>query len=193
MDFLEKIPLPAKATFNQGLSSVGNAAMRALFGEPVADGAYRADGDCTQVDNPALLKLLETRSVGPFRVTGIKPALDALQPIFARVETEVPDLYAILGSAGMLCARFTKIRQHDGSLKIGPGVSNHSWGSAVDVELSKKLDKQGDGFTQRGLLVLSAYFNAARWYWGAGFPTEDSMHFEASAELLADWRKSGLI
>jgi hypothetical protein len=41
--------------------------------------------------------------------------------------------------------------------------------------------------------VLSTYFNAAGWFWGASFPLEDSMHFETSTQLLAKWRKDGLI
>ncbi|MCT4839885.1 M15 family metallopeptidase [Pseudomonas aeruginosa] len=45
----------------------------------------------------------------------------------------------------------------------------------------------------RGLLILANYFNAAGWYWGAAFPTEDGMHFEVSRGLLAQWKKDGLI
>jgi hypothetical protein len=91
----------------------------------------------------------------------------------------------------MLCSRFTKIKQKDGSLKIGPGVSNHSWGAALDINLGGNLDAQGNDRTQRGLLILSTYFNAAGWYWGAAFPVEDAMHFEASTSLLARWRAGG--
>jgi len=108
-----------------------------------------------------------------------------------RVKQEVPELYGILASSGMLCARFTKIRQPDGSMKIGPGVSNHSWGAALDINLGGKLDPQGNNKTQRGLLILSTYFNAAGWYWGAAFPVEDAMHFEASRSLLARWKAAG--
>nr|AVE20891.1 (acyl-carrier-protein) S-malonyltransferase [Pseudomonas aeruginosa] len=54
-------------------------------------------------------------------------------------------------------------------------------------------EKQGDNKVQRGLLILANYFNAAGWYWGAAFPTEDGMHFEVSRGLLAQWKKDGLI
>lgn len=137
--------------------------------------------------------LLATRNVGPFKATGLRPALRSLQEVLARVQLEVPDLYALLKSSGMLCSRFTKIRQPDGSMRIGPGISNHSWGAAIDINLGGHLDAQGNGKTQRGLLILSTYFNAAGWYWGAAFPVEDAMHFEASRSLLARWKQAGEI
>jgi len=193
MDYLEKIPVPPKNTFNVGLTSAKNVDMLGYFGHPVLGGKYRADGNCTEPTNMKFKSLVQTRNVGPFKARGIKPALDALEPIFGRVKSELPDLFSILQQDGMLCPRFTKIRQKDGTIKIGPGISNHSWGTAIDIKLAGKLDKQGDDFTQRGLLVLSTYFNSAGWYWGAAFPTEDSMHFEASRSLLAKWRQAGLI
>lgn len=193
MDYLELLPIPPKNTFNVGLTSPSNSYMLGLFGHPIVGGAYRTDGKCKPPDEPAFKSRLVARNFGPFTETGIGPAVDSLQSILNRVKTEVPDLYALLGTAGMLCARFTKIRQPDGSIKIGPGVSNHSWGTTIDIKLKGVLDKQGNGLTQRGLLILSTYFNAAEWYWGAAFPTEDAMHFEASKSLLARWKKAGLI
>lgn len=193
MNYLEKIPVPPINTFNVGLTPARNADMLGYFGHPVSNSAYHPEGKCTDVNNDAFKIRLATRNVGPFRVTGLIPALVSLTDVFTRVKSEVPDLYAILQTAGMLCARFTKIRQPNGSLRIGPGVSNHSWGTAIDVKLAGVLDTQGDNKTQRGLLVLSSYFNAAGWYWGAAFPTEDAMHFEVSRSLLAKWKQAGLI
>jgi len=191
MDFLELTSVPPKNTFNLGLTSPSNSYMIELFGNPVKDAAYSQDGKCTPPNNPDFTPLLVTRNVGPFKVTGLRPAIQSLQDIFMRVKQEVPELYGILASSGMLCARFTKIRQPDGSMKIGPGVSNHSWGAALDINLGGKLDPQGNNKTQRGLLILSTYFNAAGWYWGAAFPVEDAMHFEASRSLLARWKAAG--
>jgi len=37
------------------------------------------------------------------------------------------------------------------------------------------------------LAALIPYFNREKWYSGADFPTEDSMHFEVSKELLGMW------
>jgi hypothetical protein len=193
MDYLELIPMPPKSTLNLGLTSPGNNYLLELFGHPVLGGKYRADGKCTTPDNGELNALLVTKSVGPFRVTGLKPAVESLEDIFTRVRIEVPGLYAILGTSGMLCSRFTKIKQSDGSFKIGPKVSNHSWGAALDINLGGKLDTPGNNKTQRGLLILSTYFNSAGWYWGGAFPTEDAMHFEASKSLLSKWHKAGQI
>ncbi len=193
MDFLEKIPVPPKTTFNVGLTSASNAVMVDLFGHPVKNAKYRPDGKCTDINNATFKRLVDTRNVGPFRLTGIKPALDAITDIFARVKTEMPDLHTILQTDGMLCARFTKIKQRDGTIKIWPGVSNHTWGTAVDIKLAGHSDTQGDNLTMRGLLILSTFFNSAGWYWGAAFPTEDAMHFEVSRSLLSKWRKDGLI
>lgn len=193
MAFLELIPVPPRGTFNLGLTAAGNAHMLTHFGHSVAGGAYRPDGQCSPVTNQAFRAQLVTRSVGPFKVTGLRPAVDSLREVLDRVEKEMPALHAIIGTAGMLCPRFTKIRQPGGGLKIGPGISNHSWGTAVDLTLGGKLDQQGNRLTQRGLLILSAYFNAAGWFWGAGFGTEDAMHFEASKGLLARWRQAGLV
>ena len=191
MDYLELVPVPPRKTFNLGLTSPGNAHMLGLFGHSVEGGAYAPDGQCMPATRADFAKLLTTRSVGPFKVTGLIPAVQSLEDVLSRVAAELPDLFAIMGTAGMHCSRYTKIIQDDGSLKIGPGLSNHSWGTAVDIKLQGKLDKQGNDLVQRGLLMLSAYFNAAGWYWGAAFPTEDGMHFEASKSLLARWKASG--
>lgn len=193
MDFLELIPVPPRSTFNLGLSSPKNADMLELFGHPVVGAKYRSDGECTPADSSAFLARLVTESVGPFRATGLKPALASLREVLTRVRNEVPELYALLGTAGMHCARFTKIRKPGGGIRIGPNVSNHTWGTAIDIKLDGELDAQGNNRTQRGLLILSSYFNAAGWYWGAAFPTEDAMHFEASKSLLARWKRDGLI
>lgn len=188
MNYLELIPVPHKDTFNKGLTSPRNADMLGIFGHPVQGGLYDPKGKCTAPNNLEFKKRLETRSVGPFRVTGLKPVLSSLEEVFGRVKMEVPDLYAILQTQGMLCSRFTKIKG-----KIGPTISNHSWGTALDVQLQGALDHQGDGMIQRGLLILSTYFNSAGWYWGAAFPVEDGMHFEVSKSLLANWKKAGLV
>jgi hypothetical protein len=193
MDFLEMIAVPAPSTFNIGLAPAKNADMLNFFGHPVKGGAYRPDGKCTDPDVAAFKAKVATKNVGPFKATGLVPALESLTAILARVKNEVPELFAILKSDGMLCARFTKIRQPNGTIKIGPGISNHSWGTAIDIKLGAQSDTQGDDKVLRGLLILSTYFNSAGWYWGAAFPTEDSMHFEVSKGLLNSWKKAGTI
>lgn len=90
-----------------------------------------------------------------------------------------PNIYNALGTVGMLCCRYQR-----GSVT---SISNHSWGSAVDLTLRGILDKRGNGLVQYGLAVIAPIFNRYGWYWGAGFSTEDAMHFEASRGLLERW------
>lgn len=191
MSYVEPVPVPNRELCNVGLTVPTNAYMLELFGHVVTGGHYSADGSCTAPNAPGFVPRLVTANVGPFRVTGLAPAIGSLTGILGRVRVETPDLYVLLGSAGMQCSRYTKIRQPNGGLKIGPGLSNHSWGTAVDIKINGALDRQGDNMTQRGLLILSSYFNAAGWCWGAAYRTEDAMHFEVSRSLLARWRQSG--
>ena len=98
--------------------------------------------DCTQVTNERVLNLLvENEDVGPFRVSGLGPAVEALKRIFAEVQAQEPALFAALGTAGMLCCR--RVRTTDGS--ISPNFSNHSWGTAVDIKIDGQLDPRNDG------------------------------------------------
>jgi D-alanyl-D-alanine carboxypeptidase len=183
-NYLEVIAEPHSGTVNQGLSSPKVALMRSVLGDP--RDSYT--GDCQDPTNSRFKQMVATRSVGPLKATGLRPALDSLEVIFAQVKSELPDLHDILGSAGMLCCRFRRVGG-----RIVEIPSNHSWGTAIDIKLKGNLDKQGDDKCFRGLLVLSRYFNAARWFWGVTFPTEDAMHFEVSAELLRAWKKAGLV
>jgi hypothetical protein len=187
-DYLELIKRPDPSTVNIGLASPKLSTLRAILGEPRSD----YTGECQPVTGPFKSRIV-TKSVGPFRVTGVDVAVKALSEIFAAVKRELPDLHDILGTAGMTCARKVKIRQPNGSIKLGRNPSNHSWGLAVDIKIGNKLDKQGDKKCYRGLLILSRYFNAAGWYWGVSFPTEDAMHFEVAETTLKRWKKEDLL
>ena len=120
-----------------------------------------------------------TKDVGPFRARGLAPALEALTAIFAEIKREQSEVYAGLGTAGMLCARLVR-----GSTSA---ISNHSWGTAIDLTLDGVLDRRGDDRVQVGLIAIAPIFNRHGWFWGAGFRTEDAMHFEASDELIRRW------
>ena len=187
-NYLEKIPKPAPSTVNVGLSSPKPAFLRTLLGEPRS--SYT--GNCQPITGPFKNRIV-TKSVGPFKCNGFDLAVNALADILAAVKKEIPDLYAILGQDGMACARRVKLLQKDGSIKLGKNPSNHSWGLAIDITLNGALDKQGDDKCYRGLLILSRYFNAAGWYWGVSFPTEDGMHFEVAQSTLKQWKKDGKI
>lgn len=171
----------AKERFNTGVTQPNNRVMLDILGHPRE--SYSTD--CQPVTNPAIRSRLETRQVGPIRVTMLQPALDSLGRILARLEQSDPDIYSEIGTAGALCARLIR-----GSTR---SVSNHSWGTAIDIKLEGKLDRFADGGTQFGLLILAEYFNEEGWYWGAVYSREDSMHFEVGVETLRQWRAEGKI
>jgi len=127
--------------------------------------------------------MMVTDDVGPFRVTGLRPAVTTLKRIMGEVKQSHPAVHDALGSMGMLCCR--NVRGSSSS------ISNHSWGTAVDMTLEGKLDRRGDARTQRGLLDIYEIFNRHKFFWGAAFPTEDSMHFEASEQLVREWAEAG--
>lgn len=169
----------AKGRFNTDISQPRNRIMLDTLGHPRSSYSQ----DCASVTQPRLHALLETRQIGPIRVTMIKPALDSLERILAKLKATEPDIHDALGTAGALCARFIR-----GSTR---SVSNHSWGTAIDLKLEGKLDGFGDGGTQFGLLLLAELFNEEGWYWGATYSREDSMHFEVGVETLRKWQAEG--
>lgn len=169
----------AKARFNKGISQPRNRIMLEVLGTP----RNTKTVNCSGVTQPRLKALLETRQVGPIRVTMLKPALESLERIVAKLKETEPDIHDALGTAGALCARLIR-----GSRS---SWSNHSWGTAIDVKLQGRLDGFGDGGTQFGLLLLAELFNEEGWYWGATYNREDSMHFEVGVETLRKWQAEG--
>ncbi|MEP5761876.1 MAG: M15 family metallopeptidase [Litoreibacter sp.] len=171
----------AKERFNKGITQPRNSTMLSLLGQP----RNQYGTNCEPITNPKLKTRVETRQVGPIRVTLLKPALESLERIFAKLKATEPDLYAVLGTAGGTCVRLIR-----GSRS---SISNHSFGTAIDVKLQGELDGFGDGGTQFGLLLLAELFNEEGWYWGATYRREDSMHFEVGEETLHRWRREGKI
>ena len=169
----------AKARFNKGVTQPNNKIMMALLGPP--RDSYNTD--CQPVSNPALKAILDTRTIGPIKITMLKPALSSIERVLNRLKESDPDIYAKVGTAGAICARFIR-----GS---NTAVSNHSWGTAIDLTLEGQLDPFADGGTQFGLLILAEYFNDEGWFWGAAYNREDSMHFEVGAETLQAWAAAG--
>ena len=152
------------------------------FSCPVADSrAVCGDQEAVRSDKKArhargAVSALSTRAP---KVTGLKPAIESLRNVLNEVFVAQRDIYTALGTAGMLCCRF----QRDSTTVI----SNHSWGTAIDLKVNNRLDVRGDGKVQYGLAVIAPIFNKHGWYWGAAFRTEDAMHFEASKSLIDAW------
>jgi D-alanyl-D-alanine carboxypeptidase/Putative peptidoglycan binding domain len=177
MSITDLINIPQNT--NIGINAARQITMLSLLGNP--RGTY--DQDCRPITHPTLKNLVVTKSVGNFRVTGLSPAVDSLFEVVADIKNEKPEVFEGLGTAGMLCARHVR-----GSTT---SISNHSWGMAIDLNLNGDLDRRGDGKTQRGLAEIAPIFNRHKWYWGAGFPTEDSMHFEISDQRVREMHANG--
>ena len=172
------VPIPAG--INVGVSSARQATMIALLGNPRS----QYDDVCRPVTNPALQARMQLADVGPFRVQGLGPAVDSLKLILGEIAVLQPDVAAGLGTAGMLCARLVRGTTTQ-------AISNHSWGTAIDLTLDGILDTRGDNRVQEGLTRIAPVFNRHGWFWGAGFRTEDAMHFEVSDGLIRQWHAQG--
>ena len=179
--FDELMLLSARRDYNEGLSLISISELTETFGQI----APELDDQCTEPTSERLLAALEIRDVGPFRARMVRPALDSLQRIFERVKAAYPDLYEQLRTYGGFCVRLVR-----GSMD---SISRHAFGLAIDVSIGGTLDSMGDGKTQFGLIILRDYFYEEGWIWGAAFGREDSMHFEVSAELFAQWRDAELL
>jgi hypothetical protein len=172
------VPLPS--SINVGITNAKQATMLGVLGNPRS--SY--DDTCREVTNPTLKTRIELASVGPFRVQGLRPAIAALKTIIAEIAVKEADVHAGLGSAGMLCARLVRNTTTH-------AISNHSWGTAIDLTLDGILDTRGDNLVQEGLTRMAPIFNRHGWFWGAGFATEDAMHFEAGDALIRQWQADG--
>jgi hypothetical protein len=170
------VPRPAANTINLGLKSANNRLMLELIGDP-RGGDY--SNMCRPPSLPRLRRNTVLDSVGPFRVTGLVPAVLSMKAVMIDIQAEQPQVYRALGTAGMLCCRWVR-----GSTR---SISNHSWGTAIDLTLNGTLDVYGNDQVQYGLTVIAPIFNRHGWFWGAAFRTEDGMHFEASQRLIEAW------
>ncbi len=179
MDFSIRVPRPREPN-RPGISDAPNDTMLDIIGVP-----GRKTEDCSPPTNTKLKNLLIVKNVGPFRVQGLRPAVETVERVLAAVKIKLPVLYEQLGTAGMFCCRLVRGSE--------TSYSNHSWGTAIDLTVNKALDRFGDGAVQLGTLALAPFFNDEMFYWGAGFKREDSMHFEASEQLIQKWHQEGII
>ena len=171
------VAIPANT--NAGVTSAKQATMLGLLGNP----RHNYTSDCQGIENAALKALVVFRNLGPFKVQGLSPAVDSLARVIADIRVEAPVVHAALGTQGMLCARLVRGSQH--------AISNHSWGTAIDLTLNGILDHRGDGKVQVGLTAIAPIFNRHGWFWGATFSTEDAMHFEVGDQLIRKWHAEG--
>jgi len=181
IEYTDLIDLPDGLSNQDGYTYLRHSTMMNSFGEPCP-----FVESCTSVTNENMLPFIKTENVGPFSVTGLTPAVDALKRAFAKVEVEDPGLYAVLGTAGMLCCRAVR-----GSTQY---YSNHAWGSAIDITIDGELDPRFDAKAQYGLHLLYPYLHDEGFFWAAGYSpsSEDAMHFEIANEVMNEWVSSGM-
>ncbi|MEI4487129.1 M15 family metallopeptidase [Frigidibacter sp. MR17.14] len=144
-----------------------------LFGDP------GATGDKCGPPGAQLAARMGTEDVGPFTVTLQAPALASLRAIFGEIRATDPDLYAAIGSADGLCVRYIR--------GTTTQLSNHSFGTSIDLTIDGQVGPWGDGRTLTGLAELAPYFTRHGWYWGAGFNRTEPGHFEAGRVLVESW------
>jgi len=165
---------------NRGLSAPSEKFMISLLGMP-----RQSFGDvCQPVTSKSLASLIEKVDLGKFEVNGLRPALTSLKNILGQIRTLYPMVYSHLGTEGMLCCRRQRRSQK---------ISNHSWGTAIDLTICGKLDRWGNGRVQYGLTLIAPIFNNNLWVWGATYRREDGMHFEVSEQLLLKWKADGVL
>jgi hypothetical protein len=171
---IDEVSIPMN--INSGLTCPTPDFLTTLFGKP----REKLSQECQPVTHKALAALMQTANVGPFAVTGLRAAVESLRRVMDAIRVQQPDVYAKLGTAGMLCCRM----QRGSATKI----SSHSWGTAIDLKLAGKLDVRGNQKVHHGLTLIAPIFNRHGWFWGAGFRTEDAMHFEVSKNKLQEWK-----
>lgn len=167
------VPIPPTDTFNKNLSSASERTMLQIFGVP-----GEKTKDCSPATGQFKKRIVTRVDVGPFKVSGLDIAVDALKAALAEAEEQIPDVVATLQTAGMLCVRHKRGNPNS--------FSNHSWGTAIDLFYGTDVIPQGSPKTYRGILQLAPFFNKHGWYWGAGFSgrSVDSMHFELAEQTI---------
>ncbi|MBT8410820.1 MAG: peptidoglycan-binding protein [Octadecabacter sp.] len=180
VDWLEEVPVPAG--FNEGLRSVSNTVMIQYFGLPRGD----FDQTCKESTNTVFREQCQFGAHVPQLGKiwwGLRPALDSLHDVMADISRRVPQVYDIMGQAGVGCCRHVR-----GS---SSSISNHSWGSAIDITLGGRVDPYNNDKITRGMIEIIPIFNEHKWYSGAYFGREDCMHLEVSKDLLEMWAAGG--
>lgn len=168
-----------RRTLNGVLRSARNVTMLSLIGSP--RGTY--DAECREPTNARIAAMLETVRFERFSVTGLRPAIRVLKAVMADIALEQPENYVRLGTTGMLCCRMV-----NGSPSV---ISNHAWGTAIDLTIGTAMEPSHNSDAMRGLQDIHPIFNRHGFFWGAAFRTGEAMHFEASDQLIRTWALAG--
>ncbi|MCW3061173.1 MAG: hypothetical protein JWQ02_2994 [Capsulimonas sp.] len=181
MSFTSNVPLPSPNDVNTDLTSPSQHAMMHFLGVPGA-----LTSSCSDSTNAHVRELLSPITIGGATFHGLKPFVDLVDDALTDADNAHPGIRAALRCDGVICVR----HQHG-----FPNVfSNHSWGTAIDLFFGNAPVPQGNPTTQSGILALVFHFHKRGLFWGGGFHKRsrvDSMHFEASEELMAKLKNDG--
>jgi hypothetical protein len=170
------VPLPA----SQPIPSPTTAQLLATLGTP---SQHLQSWVCGKLENKSLSSLLGTDSIGPLKVTLLKPALVSLKAIFAEIAKTQPDLIQGASNLGTLCVRTTR------PAPGGSGrLSAHAFGTAIDIAFGHKGPSLWDNASQSR---AAPFFERAGWTWGGRWKQPDPIHFEVGGSLIASWAASG--
>lgn len=190
-DYSALVPIPAEwgKTQRGSIKAASNSKVIALLGDQTQCYDAKCFGCQCGGNAPTIVNNKVTMDVGPFRITALRPFAEAVRRAFTNAKRDIPDVVKVVKTAGAYCCR--PVKRRDGT--ASSSLSNHAFGTAIDIYFGRAVDPRGDGKTQRGLLELAPYFNAEGLYWAAGYggAYEDAMHFEAPAELIAKWKRDG--
>lgn len=182
-DYTREVHAPKPWEVNTGVEPCPLNLIVSKCGLPV-DGALT--DDCRAPTDDFWASRMKTVQVHDnFKLTGFRQFLEFLKTRLDLVKAKNPELYSVLGTAGCLCVR--RVR---GSKRT---PSNHCFGMAVDFKIQGVLDQRGDDMVQVGMLELWKIVKCPELYWGVEFHTEDSMHLEASRELVLRWLNAGML
>ena len=180
VDLTAEVPVPKGV--NAGLSCPNSKILRTRLGEPSSSYTQQ----CQPPTNRTLKDAIVGANVGPFTVYGLGKAVDSLKTVMKDIKSERPAVYSALGTAGMLCCRLQRPAKGQDPSTV-KAISSHSWGTAIDLTINKRLDVRGNGTAMYGMTLIAPIFNRHGWFWGATFRTEDAMHFEISVQTLSTW------
>jgi len=179
------VPTPPRESMNTGHSPARVVTLEACFGD-----FPHLPTDCGECRNHKVSALLESRNVGPFKVTMIRPALDALERALKKLKTAHPELYKMLGTEGGMCYR---------RVRGASTPSNHAAGTAIDFNVGGVLPEmdttpETPALIPNGFVILYGFLHGEGFAWGAGYRSRaDSMHWEISDETLRAWKAEGKI
>lgn len=147
-EFSKLVSVADLGLINIGLHSAREDTMLSLLGAP-----RRPLGNSNCFNNRAsdlVKRLTVTGEVGHIRFKGVRPAVESLTDILNRVRVQNPAHFQSLGNAGMLCVRTRRPTSGAHSDKI----SNHSWGTAIDISVDGEADTTPDQQVQFGIFLL---------------------------------------